>query len=1574
MAEEIKVKVDLEATAKDIETLKSKNAFNQQQLSTVEGLLKKAQGYGDPTKLTGRALTDFNNTIRKLSEKISKAATRVVNLSKEYTDQINKVAAAQGKQSEAQEALAAAQKKQADAIKRYNVKGYTFKNKETGATIKNADTIANVYSKNNLEIFNKSGTKISGAAYNSLVKSTGIADLASANQQVKQAEIKVEEATLTVQKEQNVLNATNPGGGLSPETKDILTRAQKNVDVSAQIKANVLQAQSLKNKEEESSKDLPDVKKTQSSSLGKAFKQFSIYAVVLRTVRRAAQEAARTISDLDKALTDQAMVTGMTRKQTKALLSDYQNLAAQLGTTTKEVAGVATEFIRQGKSVSEALTLTEAAVSAAKVAGISGSESVNYLTTALNGFQLAATDALRVSDKFAAIAATSATSYEELATALSKVASQANLAGMSIDYTTALLAKGIETTREAPETIGTALKTIIARMRELSDYGATLEGDTDVNNVETQLAYVGIALKDANGELRSTQDVLDELGKKWDTLNSNQQAAIAKALAGTRQQSRLIAMMTDYERVTELQQVAERSQGATAAQMETYMGGMEAAMNKLNNAWEQVTTTITNSDLIVGIIDTLTDAMNLVSDILGNTSGMVALISTMVIMGATVVGQKVHEYEMRKLSLQAELKTYEIKLKERKTEVETNLLAQKALIQTLEKAKAEKENLQTILEAAKVKAQETGNTALAAKYEAQIEASKSDQYNIDNAISAARAEQLQMEHQSAALGTEISLTQTQIAQQQMGMGGLIASMTAGLSKFFIIMQAIRGVQAVGVALTKAENAETAKGVALQKTKNATEKKGLATKIASMYASIAGSGKTLPGAIAAVALATTAVAAVAGIAAGIASFSTKKAQTSAVDNITEKGNEIYRANEKSTAINSIASSYDKLDGKLIKTISDQKEMNSLLDQAADKLSDEEKEYYNSLSTDKLKREYLDKVREDTQKQLDATSESQRQAINNSPYKNQWLTGKSADDLKVRDQMYAGVKRSAYEYLDTLTKEKDAYKDLYDAVEDVTNALIENLDASEALTLWNDKDKLRDLIDEIAKVTSNIEGMSAAEVLNSGDESLVNRTRAYHDISEALKGDEEALKAFQQAYQQYKIFDEMTKEQLEFIEASGLSTEKLNDFYDGYRRLQRAGVNITKEQFQGQFNSIIDQLASGSTITEIIDNTFGSYLAGMDKASKEYAKAYNALVNVMDSLLGESLMNIGQNLTKFDSTISTFYKKSTEWSSMSDSDRAQFLSDNAEIFSGPEGEKVLKAFESGNYEYLQQAMQQNSRLQEELAKNLRDIETRIAIEEAKIGDERNEAQIKYLKQLKARLEDGSAMFQASLEIRLNQEKEQLEIYKDYLEKQRDALKESLEDRKEAYQDYFDTINKEEEAENYEEEAQTYISNLAKISSSSDAASKSQAKELAQKLQDLEKERLKTLREEAREQVVSNIEDQVSSIDDKFDDLLDTDSKILAALNGDTNAGGQDFLTSMLATNLIGKTALEAEDYIKNSFASAFGSKLDVDKVSVSQTSGGDLILNVAGQTINLSQNDSNTLAREIYDALARLGISR
>lgn len=42
----------------------------------------------------------------------------------------------------------------------------------------------------------------------------------------------------------------------------------------------------------------------------------------------------------------------------------------------------------------------------------------------------------------------------------------------------------------------------------------------------------GVDLTDANGEFRSTYEVLNDIGKVWDTLNSKQQATLAEEIAG----------------------------------------------------------------------------------------------------------------------------------------------------------------------------------------------------------------------------------------------------------------------------------------------------------------------------------------------------------------------------------------------------------------------------------------------------------------------------------------------------------------------------------------------------------------------------------------------------------------------------------------------------------------------------------------------------------------------------------------------------------------------------------------------------------------------------------------------------------------------------------------------------------------------------------------------------------------------------------------------------------------------------------------------------------------------------------
>ena len=286
------------------------------------------------------------------------------------------------------------------------------------------------------------------------------------------------------------------------------------------------------------------VSKTSDTLSGLTKKLISTRAV-MNTLRRVMDEAIHTVQEMDKALTGMTAVTGKSREEVVALIPELKRLAQETSATMTEIAELTTEYLRQGRTMEDSLELAKETARAAKIAGISTSESLTYMTSAVNGFNLAASDAAHISDVFANVAAKTATDYEQLAIALSKVSAQANLAGMSMEYTTALLAKGIETTQEAPESIGTALKTVIARMRELTDYNKVLEDGTDVNKVESALNAVGISLRDTTGKFRALEDVFNELGPKWDQLNIMQQQNIAQAVAGTRQQSRFIAIMQD---------------------------------------------------------------------------------------------------------------------------------------------------------------------------------------------------------------------------------------------------------------------------------------------------------------------------------------------------------------------------------------------------------------------------------------------------------------------------------------------------------------------------------------------------------------------------------------------------------------------------------------------------------------------------------------------------------------------------------------------------------------------------------------------------------------------------------------------------------------------------------------------------------------------------------------------------------------------------------------------------------------------------------------------------------------------
>lgn len=1306
----------------------------------------------------------------------------------------------------------------------------------------------------------------------------------------------------------------------------------ENVDNIVSDTKQVIENKQLSNAEEKAkvanlSLDELD-KQDQVSGLGKAFKQFSIYAVAVRTLKKAIREAVSTIKELDSSLTEQAMVTGKTRAQTYKLLSTYQDLAKQTGATTKEIAELSTQFIRQGKSTNEALVLTTAAMDAAKVANISASDSINYLTTALNGFQLSANDSMKVSDKFAAVSANAATSYDEIATALSKVASQANLAGMSIDYTTALLAKGLETTREAPETIGTALKTVIARMREISDYGETLSGDTDVNNVESQLAYIGIALRDTNGELRSTEEVLDDLGKKWNTLNSNQQAAVAKALAGTRQQSRLIAMMTDYERVIELQQISERSSGATLSQMSTYLQGMDAALNRVNVSYEKLITAFANNEAIIAITNAIGTVLDGLAWFMDSIPGSIMVFTTLGTLALSALGNKLKELSISRYINKGELE-------KQKIQTETN-------IQKLKELKILKE--QTIERAKQVLLDE--NASAEAKAQAQAEITQAE-------IEIAQNNELieKYKYKLDLLKGEDSL----ISRVASGLGGnliIINGIISGYKKMSMWLTTLR-------AKSKKNNAEE---IAEEKVKNGQIIKNAAGKVIEQGG--------IPAIPIAVGIITTL--AVGGIIGGLIAFSNhqKKQASSVAKSVNSLSNEIYKLNEKSQNLKTIIKNYEEIDKAIIKTKADQEELNSLLEQASDKLSEEEKANYNNLSNNK-KFDYLKQIQKAAEEQANKDRQEQLKKINklSASQRIKLLSEDTTDTnfINAQQALYALNNKTLYNFIDnTLSKTGDFTSEELIAIESLTQAMLEGVDPTKAYWYAQNPEQINEIVKSISKLTVNYDGLNkkVAEVLTSEDYNIYEKVKAYREAIKSL--DEEQQNLLKEIYPDMEIMNKFSDTMLEYIVNTGISSENINDMGKALNELGYETEDAAKK-IEELFNTIS---STNGDIARSIKITFKDILSTYREGTEEWNNIYNKILNSYSDAVAVGVLNMGQNVQSLKKTINSFYEKTSNWSSLSDTEKTEFLTDNANLFEG--NEQLYNALVGGDYNTMYQALSGEKTLTNKVAEQIKKIKAEIDIEEASLKP--NKAYIAYLNEQLELLQDTDNFYKASLEFRLQQEEKYLSEYKNYLSEQKTALQDSLNERKDAYQKYFDAINQQQEDENFEEKESNLIANITKLSTSTSANAINQMSKLQKELADLEKERIQTLRERAQEAIMSDIDDQLQDINDKFDDLLNSQQALLAAMTGELK-NPTNFLSNLITnkSNQEGLTALGLQNYIQDlqtTYGSIVGNEVFKD-ITVREI-GNQLILNVAGKEINLSENDQQSIYDAIITALQQVGL--
>lgn len=370
----------------------------------------------------------------------------------------------------------------------------------------------------------------------------------------------------------------------------------------------------------------------------------------IQLFRRAVQSAFETVKELDEAMTEIAVVSDFSVGDMWKQLPRFTEQANQLGKSIRDVYGATTLYVQQGLDLDNSLKLANETLKMAAIAGMDASDATDAMTSALRGFnmELNETSAQKVNDVYSELAAISAADTQEISTAMSKVASLAHNVNMEFETTASFLTQGIEATREAPETIGTALKTIIARFAEVKSLytkgqlsGTDEEGETiDVNKVQTALRSAGISMNAFLKGEEGLDQVLLRLSSRWDDLDVLTQRYIATMASGSRQQSRFIAMMDNYAKTTEFVNSAYNSAGSGQRQFEKTLESLAAKLTKLKNAWDEFAMGLTNNVIIKGAVDTLTILLTAVNKLIDGLSGGHGLIKSIMTLGAVWGGIK----------------------------------------------------------------------------------------------------------------------------------------------------------------------------------------------------------------------------------------------------------------------------------------------------------------------------------------------------------------------------------------------------------------------------------------------------------------------------------------------------------------------------------------------------------------------------------------------------------------------------------------------------------------------------------------------------------------------------------------------------------------------------------------------------------------------------------------------------------------------------------------------------------------------------------------------------------------------
>lgn len=351
---------------------------------------------------------------------------------------------------------------------------------------------------------------------------------------------------------------------------------------------------------------------------------YSVWAAV-RMTYKGIHDMANEVRELDKAMVELKKVSDdVSESSLVAIQKRAYSAGVELGRTGRTIIDATTEFKRAGYTLEESFSLGKVAVKMMNVGEniTDTGQAAGDLIAILKGFRLEAKDAAGVVDLLNEVSNKAAVNFDDLTNGLKRSSAVMAQGGNSIAETIAMLTGGYELSRNM-EKMSSGLMTIQQRLLGIKELSAT--GNIADSFVGKQLKEVtGIDIADANGQLRDTFDIMQDIAMVWNTLNKNQQQFLGEKLAGKLRIPQFQAIISNWQGVEKAIQASNTAYRSADEENARYLDSIEGRLNTFQSKVQLLATKTFSPEFMKGIISAGTTLL----DILVGTGGLAPSLKT----------------------------------------------------------------------------------------------------------------------------------------------------------------------------------------------------------------------------------------------------------------------------------------------------------------------------------------------------------------------------------------------------------------------------------------------------------------------------------------------------------------------------------------------------------------------------------------------------------------------------------------------------------------------------------------------------------------------------------------------------------------------------------------------------------------------------------------------------------------------------------------------------------------------------------------------------------------------------------